>query len=175
MYDFGQGLTRRMNYLFLKNKLTLFFYRNRNSTFTSTECRKITSNKNIPHVFSKTVLSHLLMCRKKALITGMMTYASETCMSDSVQLFATLCIFLLTCMKQQTFLYGGLIKSLKPTLSLVGVFCVLVKVLSRECDCVLDLDGGQCLPLCTQHLQPHVQPGAGVKNTLTSAVSPVTQ
>lgn len=54
----------------------------------------------------------------------------------------------------QMLLYRGLIKSLEPTLNRVGVSCMTA--LSKECVCVCD--GGQCLPLCTQHVEAHVPP-----------------
>lgn len=42
-----------------------------------------------------------------------------------------------------------------------------------EGEIVSDLGGGQCPPLCTQHLQPHAPPPPMSQNTLTSAVSSV--
>ena len=69
------------------------------------------------------------------------------------------------------FLYKGLIKSLKPTLALVGVSCALVTALSWECECVTC--GWRSMSPAV-YTASRVQP-LRVRDTLTSAVSPVTQ
>ena len=69
------------------------------------------------------------------------------------------------------FLYKGLIKSLKPTLALVGVSCTLVTALSWECECVTC--GWRSMSPAV-YTASRVQP-LRVRDTLTSAVSPVTQ
>lgn len=69
------------------------------------------------------------------------------------------------------FLYKGLIKSLKPTVALVGVSCALVTALSWECECVTCGWRSMSPAVYTAFW---VQP-LRVRDTLTSAVTPVTQ
>lgn len=81
---------------------------------------------------------------------------------------------------QQRLLHRGLIKSLKPTVNLMGVSSVLVTALSRECEsacvyvCVCYMWMEVNVSRCVHSMEAHVQPSQ-VKNIPTSAVFSVTQ